>query len=84
MPDPKHAPVHEEQMSRLPDWSSNDDLARRYGVPLATVTDWRHRGVGPAGVRFGKHVRYSRQAIIAWENERASASRQRQSETAGV
>jgi hypothetical protein len=55
-------------------WHTNEDLAERYGVPLKTVLDWRHRGVGPRGVRFGRHVRYSEDALREWERERAAAS----------
>ena len=39
-------------------WFSTEDLARRYGVPPATIRKWRHEGTGPKGVGLGKHVRY--------------------------
>jgi hypothetical protein len=48
-------------------WLSNEDLAARYGVPLATVRRWRLRGGGPPGVRIGKHVRYLETDVLAWE-----------------
>lgn len=57
-----------------PHWHTNEDLAKRYQVPLKTVLDWRHRGVGPRGVKFGKHVRYSEADCRAWEAERMAAS----------
>lgn len=62
-------------MSHNTEWLTNEELALRYKVPLKTILDWRHRGVGPPGVRFGKHVRYSEEAVLAWENERSAAGR---------
>lgn len=48
-------------------WLSNEDLAERYGVAVATVRGWRNRGTGPAGRRFGGAVRYSLSDVEAWE-----------------
>lgn len=53
-------------------WLSNEDLAERYGVPLATIRKWRHEARGPAGVRFGRHVRYSLVEVERWEAEQVS------------
>ena len=35
-------------------------------VPLATVYQWRYKGVGPAAFRVGRHVRYRRAVVEAW------------------
>ncbi len=43
-------------------------LAEHLGVPEGTLTDWRYRRIGPAYIRVGKHVRYSREAVEAWLN----------------
>lgn len=53
-------------------WFSNEDVARRYGVPVQTVRKWRHEGTGPAGVKFGRHVRYSLAELERWEREQAA------------
>ncbi len=53
-------------------WLSNEDLAERYGVPLATIRKWRHEGTGPRGVRLGRHVRYSVVECERWETEQAA------------
>lgn len=53
------------------EWLTNEDLAGRYKVPLKTILDWRHRGVGPRGVKFGRHVRYSLAACRQWEDEQS-------------
>jgi excisionase family DNA binding protein len=42
------------------------DLSVMLGIPIDTLYGWRHRGVGPAGYRIGRHVRYRRDAVEAW------------------
>lgn len=44
-----------------------EDVAARYGVPVATVRKWRHMGYGPKGFPCGKYVRYRLSDCIAWE-----------------
>lgn len=56
-------------------WLSNDDLAARYSVSVSTIRQWRAAATGPAGRRFGRHIRYSEADVIAWEDERATADR---------
>lgn len=46
---------------------SNEQLAERYGVPLATVRKWRHERTGPPAVKVGRHVRYRLADVEAWE-----------------
>ena len=46
-----------------------EDLSQRYGVPLATVYQWRLKAYGPKGIRVGKHVRYSLGEVERWERE---------------
>lgn len=53
-------------------WMSNEEVAERYGVSIATVRKWRHEGTGPAGVKFGRHVRYSVAELERWEREQAA------------
>lgn len=43
-----------------------EQLAAHLQVPLATVYRWRHLGTGPRGIRVGKHVRFSPQAVERW------------------
>lgn len=47
------------------------DLAERYNVSFETIRKWRATGVGPPGVRLGKHVRYHPDAVERWEREQA-------------
>jgi excisionase family DNA binding protein len=42
------------------------ELSAMLGVPIDTLYGWRHRGVGPAGYRIGRHVRDRRATVEAW------------------
>jgi DNA-binding transcriptional MerR regulator len=44
------------------------DVARFLGVPVATLYQWRRRGVGPPARRVGRHLRYDPDAVRAWFN----------------
>jgi excisionase family DNA binding protein len=45
----------------------SDELAELLGVPSKTLADWRLRGLGPAFVRVGRHVRYEPAAVDEWK-----------------
>ncbi len=45
---------------------SVDDLAAYLGVPAKTLYQWRHKGIGPRGLRVGRHLRYLRRDIDSW------------------
>jgi predicted DNA-binding transcriptional regulator AlpA len=55
-------------------WLSIKDLSERYQLPIGTIRDWRHRGTGPRGVRFGNAVRFRLSEVLRWEAERERAS----------
>jgi excisionase family DNA binding protein len=55
------------------DWYSPEELADMLGVPVATVYQWRYKGIGPRGHRLGKHVRYSADDVAAWLEKRADS-----------
>ncbi len=59
----------------LKEWLSNEDLAEHFQVPVDTIRTWRYRGDGPEGVRFGRHVRYHRDAVARWIEERQDAEK---------
>lgn len=50
---------------------SPQDVANYLGVPLDTVYAWRSRGIGPRGIRVGRHVRYRRADVDAWLERQA-------------
>jgi predicted DNA-binding transcriptional regulator AlpA len=52
-------------------------VAKWLGVPVSTLYSWKYRGLGPAALRIGKHLRYEREAILEWiaqQRDRARAS----------
>ena len=51
--------------------ASADELAEHVGVPKATLSQWRHRRVGPKWIRIGRHVRYRWSDIEAWLDSQA-------------
>ena len=60
-------PVDQERLMTI------TDLATLLGVPVDTLYGWRHRGIGPAGYRIGRHVRYRRTTVEAWLARQADA-----------
>jgi len=52
-------------------------LADRFQLPIQTLYNWRHRGVGPKGIRVGKHTRYRPSDVEAWLDAQASEARVR-------
>ena len=36
------------------------------GIPVATLAQWRWRGVGPAYLKLGRHVRYDWADVEQW------------------
>lgn len=45
---------------------SPEGLAALLALPVATVYGWRTKGVGPRGIKVGRHVRYRRSDVDAW------------------
>lgn len=43
-----------------------EELANYLGVPVKTLYQWRYKGVGPPGLRIGRHVRYRPEDVEAW------------------
>lgn len=50
---------------------SISEVAEVLGVPSATVYQWRHRGVGPRGVKVGRYLRFRREDLDLWIEARA-------------
>lgn len=46
-----------------------EDLAVRWNVPLATLSQWRWNGQGPQYMKFGKHIVYRLREIERFEEE---------------
>jgi predicted DNA-binding transcriptional regulator AlpA len=50
-----------------------EDLARREGLPVSTVSRWNSDGTGPRRLKIGKHVRYRLVDVEAGKTQRLSS-----------
>jgi excisionase family DNA binding protein len=48
------------------------EVSEYLGVPVATLYQWRHRGVGPRAHKLGRHLRYRWAEVEAWVDEQAT------------
>jgi excisionase family DNA binding protein len=46
-----------------------EDVSLFLGVPVATLYQWRHKGIGPKSHRVGRHLRYKPDDVRAWLEE---------------
>jgi predicted site-specific integrase-resolvase len=44
------------------------ELASDLKIPEATLAQWRYRGIGPAFLKVGRHVRYRAEDVADWLN----------------
>ncbi|MEU6135438.1 helix-turn-helix domain-containing protein [Nocardioides sp. NPDC047086] len=56
-----------------PLWTVHD-VSAYIGVPVATIYQWRVRGEGPRAIRLGRHLRFERQAVVAWIEQQREAA----------
>lgn len=42
------------------------DVSAFLGVPIPTLYQWRHKGIGPKSRRVGGHLRYKPEDVHAW------------------
>jgi excisionase family DNA binding protein len=54
---------------------TTDELAERVRTVPGTVRYWRHKGVGPQGVKVGRKVLYDEADVEAWLNTLAAQER---------
>lgn len=54
-------------------YMGHEELAEMLGVPVATVRRWRYVQTGPPAVKVGRHIRYRREDVEAWLEERRQA-----------
>jgi hypothetical protein len=47
-------------------WPFRRRSAQMAGIPVATLAQWRWRGVGPAYLKLGRHVRYDWADVEQW------------------
>jgi predicted DNA-binding transcriptional regulator AlpA len=49
-----------------------EEVAMILGVPVKTLYQWRYKGVGPAGMRVGRHLRYRAADLELWIDGRVA------------
>ena len=75
----RHADLLAEALARTIDGMPYDPLSLETPVRVSALTGystmtlaiWRTRGEGPPYVRIGRTIRYPRDKLIGWLNERA-------------
>lgn len=56
----------ETHTSPAPRFLTTEEFADLMRRPPSTIRYWRHIGVGPVGLRFGRRVLYRRDVVEAW------------------
>lgn len=49
-------------------------VADYLSVPVSTLYQWRHRGIGPRAARVGRHLRYRLSDVDRWVEQHMSDS----------
>lgn len=65
-PERKGHPGDSQALSSDQRLLSPQELASYLGVPVRTLYQWRYKGLGPPGLRIGRHVRYRPEDVEAW------------------
>lgn len=52
-------------------WTPEEVSAFLGGVPVATLYQWRHKGIGPKSHRVGRHLRYKPEDVRSWFDQQA-------------
>ena len=45
------------------------------GVPVGTLANWRYKGLGPAFIKMGRHVRYRSEDVARWVEDQLDRTR---------
>lgn len=53
-----------------------DEVSAILALPVKTLAHWRSQRTGPIFIRAGIHVRYRRDDVEAWVEERIGETRQ--------
>ena len=48
------------------------EVSEMLGVTMATLRNWRKKGIGPPHVQLGGQARYSQEGIVAWLENQSS------------
>jgi excisionase family DNA binding protein len=53
---------------------SPEELSGWLKIPVSTIYGWRVKGVGPKGIRIGRHVRFRASDVEAYLEKQAKQS----------
>jgi excisionase family DNA binding protein len=56
---------------------TTEEVAEWLQMPADTVRQWRADRTGPRGYKLGRHVRYRREDVEAWLEQRAGVGPRR-------
>lgn len=51
------------------------EVSGSWEIPIATLAQWRYKGIGPRYVRVGRHVRYRSADLERWLESQANLKR---------
>jgi predicted DNA-binding transcriptional regulator AlpA len=52
---------------------TTEEIAERFRTAPSSVREWRQKGYGPKGTKFGRRVLYAEAEVERWEQERIDA-----------
>lgn len=65
-------------MPAVQQWLTIEQLSDRLQIEVKTLRDWRYKGTGPKGTKFGtarsSPIRYDLADVIEWEKSVKAAS----------
>ena len=61
-------PLEEEARELL----TANDIADYLGISVRTVYWWRSKGLGPQGIRIGRHLRFRMSDFLEWLDEKTA------------
>lgn len=61
-------------LDELPDLLTIKELSIWARIPINTLYEWKAKGIGPASMKMGKHLRYSKESVRAWKHALENAA----------
>ena len=61
-----HRPEEGQAVNKIDRLWGVQDVAEFLGVPVTTLYQWRHHGIGPRSRRVGRYIRYDPDDVQEW------------------
>ncbi|MFJ4166846.1 helix-turn-helix domain-containing protein [Microbacterium sp. NPDC089698] len=62
----RHERLAGRRLDDLPELMTPEELSTYLQIPVRTLYYWNGRDEGPVPEKFGKHLRYPKENVIAW------------------